>query len=277
MIKELQVLDKTKVKNEATKILEAFDKSKQIGLISKNIAALTIRDAYDIAQEIEILRADRKEYIVGLKVGFTNRNIWKEYNASSPIVGAMYNTTVKMIDKTFSISGLSEPKIEPEIIFRLKKTPKADMSSAELIDCVSHVSHGFEIVHSIFKNWKFTTMDTIVAFGLHGALLHGPFVEILKVEKSIWLEELSSFSITLSCNGKEVDKGHASNVLEVGPLEALRHILLDNEKLGRQVILNPGDLVTTGTLTGAFSIKGNEVWSTELYGIKLNGLDVKFN
>ena len=271
------MLDESEVKNEAIKIIAALDDSKQINLISKNLKTLTIKDAYDIAQEIEMLRAYRKEYIVGLKVGFTNRNIWKEYNASAPIVGAIYSTTVKMINKDFSIDGLSEPKIEPEIIFKLKKTPEADMSNEELIDCVSHVSHGFEIVHSIFKNWQFTPADTIVAFGLHGALLCGPFVEILKVEKSIWLEELSSFSITLSCNGKAVDKGHASNVLEAGPLEALRHILLDNKNLGRQVILNPGDLVTTGTLTGAFSIKGDEVWSTELNGIKLRGIEVKFN
>ena len=271
------MLDESEVKNEAIKIIAALDDSKQINLISKNLKTLTIKDAYDIAQEIEMLREYRKEYIVGLKVGFTNRNIWKEYNASSPIVGAMYNTTVKVIDKTFSIGGLSEPKIEPEIIFKLKKTPKADMSNSELIDCVSHVSHGFEIVHSIFKNWQFTPADTIAAFGLHGALLCGPFVEILKVEKSIWLEELSNFNINLSCNGKEVDRGHASNVLEVGPLEALRHILLDNKNLGREVILNPGDLVTTGTLTGAFSIKGDEIWSTKLHGIKLSGIEVKFN
>jgi len=271
------MLNKSKAKTEAIKIMAALDESKQIDLISKYLPTLTVQDAYDIAQEIEHLRAGRKEYTVGLKVGFTNINIWKEYNASSPIVGAIYNTTVKMIDKIFSIDGLSEPKIEPEIIFKLRKTPKADMSNEELIDCVSHVSHGFEIVHSIFKNWQFTPADTIAAFGLHGALLCGPFVEILKVEKSIWLEELSSFNITLSCNGKEVDRGHASNVLEVGPLEALRHILLDSRNLGRQVTLNPGDLVTTGTLTGAFSIKGDEVWSTELHGIKLRGIEVKFN
>jgi len=271
------VLDKLKTKSEAIKILAALDGSKQIDLISKNLTTLTVQDAYGIAEEIEYLRADRKEYSVGLKVGFTNRNIWKEYNASSPIVGAIYNTTVKMIDKTFYIDGLSEPKIEPEIIFKLKKTPEAGMSNEELIDCVSHVSHGFEIVHSIFKNWQFTPADTIAAFGLHAALLCGPFVEILKVEKNIWLEELSSFNITLSCNGKEVDRGHASNVLGVGPLEALRHILLDSRNLGRQVILNPGDLVTTGTLTGAFSIKGDEVWSTELHGIRLRGIEVKFN
>jgi 2-oxo-3-hexenedioate decarboxylase len=271
------VLNKSKAKNEAIKIMAALDESKQIDLISKYLPTLTVQDAYGIAQEIEHLRAGRKEYTVGLKVGFTNRNIWKEYNASSPIVGAIYNTTVEMIDKTFSIEGLSEPKIEPEIIFKLKKTPKADMSNEELIDCISHVSHGFEIVHSIFKNWQFTPADTIAAFGLHGALLCGPFVEILKVKKSIWLEELSNFNITLFCNGKEVDKGRASNVLEAGPLEALRHILLDNKNLGRQVTLNPGDLVTTGTLTGAFSIKGDEVWSTKLHGIKLSGIEVKFN
>ena len=271
------MLDKLKAKNEAIKIITAMDASKQIDLISKYLTTLTVQDAYRIAQEIEHLRADRKEYTVGLKVGFTNRNIWKEYNASSPIVGAIYNTTVKMIDKTFSIDGLSEPKIEPEIIFKLKKTPEADMNNEELIDCISHVSHGFEIVHSIFKNWQFTAVDTIAAFGLHGALLHGPFVELLKIDKSIWFEELSGFNITLSCNGKAVDKGHASNILDVGPLEALRHILLDNKNLGRQVILKPGDLVTTGTLTGAFSIKGDEIWSTELRGIKLSGIEVKFN
>jgi len=271
------VLDKSKAKTEAIKIIAALDASRQIDLISNYFTMLTVEDAYIIAQEIEHLRVNRKEYTVGLKVGFTNRNIWKEYNASSPIVGSMYNTTVKKISKTFSISGLLEPRIEPEIILKLKKTPEAGMSNEELIDCVSHVSHGFEIVHSIFKNWQFTPADTIAAFGLHGALLYGPFVEILKIDKSIWLKELSGFNITLFCNGKAVDKGHASNILDVGPLEALRHILLDNKKLGRQVILNPGDLVATGTLTGAFSIKADEVWSTELHGIKLRGIEVKFN
>ena len=192
------MLDKIKAKNEALKIMMALDEFKQIDLISKYLTKLTLQDAYAIAHEIELLRADRGDYAVGLKVGFTNRNIWQEYKVCSPIFGVIYNTTVHLIKKSFSLYRLSEPKIEPEIIFKLKKTPEADMSNEELIDCVSHVSHGFEIVHSIFKNWQFTPADTIAAFGLHGALLCGPFVEILKVEKSIWLEELSSFNITLS-------------------------------------------------------------------------------
>ena len=271
------MLDKSKIKDVALRVIEALDDSKQIDLVSDEFSSLTTKDAYLIAEEIECVRANRNEHIIGVKVGFTNRNIWKEYNANAPIVGAMYNTTVKNIDKTFSIKGLLEPKIEPEIIFKMKTTPKIDMRLDELLDCVSHISHGFEVVHSIFKNWQFTKVDTIVAFGLHGALLCGPFWEVSSINKSNWLEELVNFNITLSCNGKKVDEGHASNILEVGPLEALRNILFCNEKLGRQVILKPGDLVTTGTLTGAFSIKGDEVWSTKLHGIKLRGIEVKFN
>lgn len=271
------MLDKSKVKSKAIEIMDALRESKQIDLISKSLTTLTVQDAYCIAREIEHLRADRKEYPVGLKIGFTNRNIWKEYNASSPIVGAIYNTTVKMIDRTFAVDGLSEPKIEPEIIFKLKKTPRVGMNNEELLNCVSHVSHGFEIVHSIFKNWQFKTVDTIAAFGLHGNLLCGPFVEILKVDSARWLEELSNFNIILFCNGQEVDRGHASNVLEVGPLEALRYILLGHKNLGRHVILNPGDLVTTGTLTGAFSVKSDQVWSTKLNGIKLRDIEIKFD
>jgi 2-oxo-3-hexenedioate decarboxylase len=271
------VLNKGKTKEVALRVIEALDDSKQIDLISDEFSCLTIKDAYRIAQEIECLRNNRNEHIMGVKVGFTNRNIWEEYNANAPIFGAMYDTTVKKIGKTFSIKGLLEPKIEPEIIFKIKKTPKIDMTLDELFDCVSHISHGFEVVHSIFKNWQFTTVDTIIAFGLHGALLCGPFWEVSSNNKSDWLEELFNFNIILSCNGRKVDEGHASNILELGPLEALRSILSCNEHLERPVILNPGDLVTTGTLTGAFSIKGDEVWSTELHGTKLRGIEVKFN
>lgn len=257
-------------------IITALDESNQIDLISNNLDPFTLKDAYRVAQEVERLRVGRNEHLVGLKVGFTNKNIWKEYNTNAPIVGALYNTTVNKIDKTFSIKGLSEPRIEPEIIFRIKNTPEPGMNCFELLDCISHVSHGFEIVHSIFKNWQFKTTDTIVAFGLHGALLCGPFNEISDANKSKWFKELTEFDVSLFCNGIEIDRGQASNILEFGPLEALRHILINEEKIGRTITLNEGDLITTGTLTGAFRINKNEKWSTKLFGIELDSIEVEF-
>ena len=99
------MLAKSKAKNEAVKIMAALDDFKQIDLISKYLTAITVHDAYAIGQEIEYLRAGRKERIVGLKVGFTNRNIWQEYNVSSPIVGAIYERTHTR--DTLVLNGLS--------------------------------------------------------------------------------------------------------------------------------------------------------------------------
>ena len=62
------MLDKFEAKSMAIKIMDALDESKQIDLISEYLTTLTVPDAYCIAQEIEHLRADRKEYAVGLKV-----------------------------------------------------------------------------------------------------------------------------------------------------------------------------------------------------------------
>jgi 2-oxo-3-hexenedioate decarboxylase len=273
MQEEKLVLKSTMVSEVSTEILSAMRAEKQIPLISDRGMGIDITDAYKIAYEIEKKRIIAGEKLVGLKIGFTNRTIWKEYNAEAPILGAMYDTTVLPIEKSFSLDGLIEPRIEPEIIFKIGKEPKKGMTLKQLLDCISHVSHGFEIVQSIFKDWKFKTVDTIAAFGLHGALIYSPFVEVSKSSSEYWLKALSSFKISLSCNGELVDTGISSNVLDKGPLGAL-HYILNDKKLGREVHLRPRDLITTGTLTKAFPIRAGEVWSTELSGIDLLGIKI---
>ena len=58
------MLNKSKAKTEAIKIMAAFDESKQIDLISKYLTTLTVQDAYSIAQEIEYLSGF---YLFGVK------------------------------------------------------------------------------------------------------------------------------------------------------------------------------------------------------------------
>ena len=154
------------VKLYASEILNALKIGQQIELISNSKIALDIKTAYAIAAEIESLRVSRGERLVGLKIGFTNKNIWKEYNASAPIIGSIYDTTVFAVKNNFSIKNFLEPRIEPEIIFKIKKIPNCDMDDKELLECIDSVAHGFEIVHSLFKGWKFRTEDTIAAVGL---------------------------------------------------------------------------------------------------------------
>ena len=70
-------------------------------------------------------------------------------------------------------SPLSEPRIEPEIMFGLGAAPAPTMSDGALVDCVEWIALGYEIVQSIFPDWKFEAADTVAANGLHGALLIG--------------------------------------------------------------------------------------------------------
>lgn len=174
----------------------------------------------------------------------------------------------------FALTGLAEPRIEPEIVFGLAKAPAAGMGEAALLDCIEWVAHGFEIVQSIFPRWKFWAADTVAAFDLHGALLIGPRRKLAPHVES-WLASLASFEIDLSCDGVIVDRGHAANVLD-GPLLALRHLV---ELLARdptQPSLAAGEIITTGTLTRAFPIAPTQTWETALHGVALDGMRVRF-
>jgi 2-oxo-3-hexenedioate decarboxylase len=153
---------------------------------------------------------------VGRKIGFTNRKVWVEYG---PIWGYVYNRTVHNlaeIGDTFSLRGLAEPRIEPEIVFKLASAPASGMDETALLACIDWVAHGFEIVQSIFPGWKFSVPDAVAAFGLHGALLIGRRHSVTAYAED-WSRTLSTFEIDLKRDGTVADHGCGTNVLD-GPV-----------------------------------------------------------
>ena len=79
----------------------------------------------------------------------------------------------------------------------------------------------------------------------------------------------------LSRDGEEMDRGVAGNVLG-GPLPALRHFVagLAGRPMARGI--EPGDLVTTGTVTRAFPVVAGETWTSRLEGLPLPGMRLAF-
>src|SRR5271165_1531664 len=238
------------------------------------LSAFDLDDAYRVTAAIRQMRETRGEMPVGRKIGFTNRMAWPEYG---PIWGYVYNRTVHNlaeIGDTFSLVGLAEPRIEPEIIFKLALAPAPGMDETALLACIDWVGHGFEIVQSIFPGWKFSAPDAVAAFGLHGALLIGPRHSIAAHAKD-WSRTLSTFEIDLKRDGTVVDHGRAANVLD-GPVSALRHLV---DILSRDQVNLPlaaGEIVTTGTLTRALPVSAGETWTTDLTGVALDGICVRF-
>jgi 2-oxo-3-hexenedioate decarboxylase len=72
-----------------------------------------------------------------------------------------------------------------------------------------------------------------------------------------------------------VETGKGSNVLG-SPLAAIAHLLSVLAKQPNYASLQAGEIVTTGTVTTAQSVRAGETWRSEVHGIALPGLTVEF-
>ena len=258
----------------AAEVLAALDAPRQITPFSSRPGGLTQDDAYRVSARLVGLRVARGETVVGRKIGFTNRRIWPEYGVYAPNWGYVTDRTVCGLEAPLSLAPFVEPKIEPEIVFGIGKAPQADMDETALMDCIEWVAHGFEVVQSIFPNWKFAPADTVAANAMHGALLVGPR-HSFKPRAAEWRRELATFEIELYRNGELADHGSGANVLD-SPLTALHHLvgLLAIDRVNPP--LRAGEVVSTGTLTRALPVAAGETWHTRLSGIALDGLELRF-
>jgi 2-oxo-3-hexenedioate decarboxylase len=260
---------------------EAFSmlgSGRQIAPFSSRYPDFGLKDAYRVTAKVRALRERSGETPLGRKIGFTNRTLWAEFGVDAPMWGYLYDRTIHDLDKigeAFPLTGLCEPRIEPEVVFGLASAPRPGMDARELFACIDWVAQGFEIVQSIYPGWRFAAADTVAAFGMHAALLIGPRQTLGGADET-WMSALSGFEIDLCRNGELADHGASRNVLD-GPLFALRHLVEVLAEDGNNPALAVGEIVTTGTLTGAPMIHPGETWSTRLTGIALAGASVRFS
>lgn len=269
----------------AHQLLEARATSQQVPLLSST-TPLTIEDGYAVAKQILDVRTAQGDVTVGRKIGFTNRKIWPNYGVNgpidAPIWGHMFESTVRHATENQgvqSLQGAVQPRIEPEIVFRLGRTPEPGCSMEELGECIEWMAHGFEIVVCPFPGWKFEPADAIAAFGLHGSLIVGEPKMLSSASRRNLVEVLAAASVSLSVgNGEEFSlhaAGFGSNVLD-SPVHALWHLHQVLQDQPQFPPLAEGELITTGTWTDAYPIEPGQTWKSAFSGITLPGLTVSF-
>jgi 2-oxo-3-hexenedioate decarboxylase len=267
--------DAATLRKIADEAVAAFNSGEHhVQSFSARYPAFTLDDACRVTALANDMRVAKGYRPVGRKAGFTNRRMWDEYGVSAPNWGYVYDRTLHDLAVPLPLAPYSEPKIEPEIMFGLAAAPSPGMDDAALLSCIAWVAHGFEIVQSIFPGWKFSLPDCTAANAMHGALLIGPRHGI-GTNAEEWLPTLPQFEVELYCDGKLMERGHGSNVLE-GPLSAMRYIV---DLLARDPDNPPlaaSEIISTGTLTRALPVKAGETWTTKLKGIDLEGVSLRF-
>jgi 2-oxo-3-hexenedioate decarboxylase len=260
----------------ADDVLDAVDRHQQIAPLSDRDPSLDEDGAYAIAWEIDARRRARGECPVGRKIGFTNRTIWAEYGVWAPIWSHVYDSTVHHAPDggaRVAIGHLLQPRIEPEIQLHFVRTPPVTRDEAAILESVDWIAHGFEIVQSVYRDWRFKQVDAIAAFGLHGALVVGRRVLVRDIEDCA--AKLRTFTIALSRDDGRTASGSGANVLDT-PLLAFAHLAETLAAQARFAPVQAGEIVSTGTLTRALPIAPGETWATTLDGIDLPGASITF-
>jgi 2-keto-4-pentenoate hydratase len=266
-------------------LLDARAESRLLPLLSAE-EPLSIPDAYQVASRITAIRTAQGETQVGRKIGFAINKDWDRYGVTDtvaePIWAPIFDTTVRYAEDNHgiqSLAGALQPRIEPEIIFKLGTAPPPDATLDQVADCIEWMAHGFEIVSCPFANWEFTTADVIAAFGLHGTLIIGePHVLSSATRRNLALL-LTSSSVSLSCSTDQNAilraAGFCNDILD-SPLHALLqlHRLLQSQP--NAAPLRAGEIISTGTWTDAYPIQAGQTWITAFSGIALQGLTVSF-
>lgn len=254
--------DRMNVDQMANEILHAVRTKTQITPFTQRNISLSNEDAYTVSRKLNELKGQN---VCGRKIGFTNRSIWPIYGVNQPIWGSMDTSSVSFAQdgkSTVYLTNYCEPRVEPEIVIALKSTPSADMDERTIANCIDWIAPGFEIVDSIYPQWKFSIPDAIAAGGLHGELIIGqkyqPFGDIVK--------HLTDQRVALFKNKIVIEKGIGDNVLE-GPISALQHLIISLEDDAGEASIKAGDIITTGTLTDAKLLRSGETWTATYTGL----------
>jgi 2-oxo-3-hexenedioate decarboxylase len=249
---------------------------REVPPFSARYPGLTPESGYRAAAQVHAHRVASGWKPVGRKIGFTNRTLWERYGVHEPMWGTVYDRTMLVaVDNrvTIPLAGLVQPRIEPEICFKLKDKPRESRDPQELLAAIEWVAHSIEIVQCYHPGWKVTLADCTVANGLHGRLVHGTPIPVAELPGLA--AALPAVEVTLSKGGSVVDRGTGVNVLG-SPLLALAHFVGVLARQPSAPALSAGEIISTGVLTDAHAVTAGETWTTSLRGLPLAGLTVTF-
>jgi 2-keto-4-pentenoate hydratase len=233
---------------------------------------LDLPAAYAVEREAVRMRRSEGHETVGVKVGYANKAMWRVLKLETLVWAHMYDHTVRNADgnvATLSLAQTISPKIEPEIVFKVKAPLKAGITeAATALEAVEWLALGFEIIDCPYADWKFQPADFVAACGLHAALVVGEPRSVTAANISGLVEQLANFKVRLAKDGQLVEEGSGRHSLR-SPALCLAELASAMAKQDGAEPLRAGDLVSSGTLTESTPIQPGGTWKVSVDGIDL--------
>jgi 2-oxo-3-hexenedioate decarboxylase len=240
--------------------------------------AFDLDAAYAVERELSRRRRAEGHAVVGRKVGYANKAVWRALKLETLVWADMYDDTVRTApqnDATVSVAPLVAPKIEPEIVFRLKAPlPTGLTEPAAVLEFVEWIALGFEIIDCVYQEWKFQPADFVASYGLHAALIVGAPMMVDAASAPGLAEALAAFKVQLLRNGEPAEQGGGRNSLR-NPALCIAELASAIARRAGADPLGAGELISSGTLTESRLIAPGETWTATIDGLDLPSLTLR--
>ena len=258
---------------KAANILYNYRKNnKRLDNLPSNCTPDNIEEAYKIQDELKTKYLTIKDnYIIGKKVGCTNKWAQKQINVDEPFYGNLFSKYSSISGCKLKSNNFSKPYLEPEFSFRIKEDidiTKAPFTFNQIIDLTETVMGSVEIVDFRFnKELKNIGINNLIS-------TNGASEYWIKGLKEFKLNEinLSNHPVKVYINDKLKEEGNASNVLE-NPLNSLLWVINKLSLIGESLL--KGYVVSTGTCTVPIPLEKNYKVSVDF--AKMGNIDFQFN
>ncbi len=213
-----------------------------------------INDAYKIQDELKYIYLSMKDnYLLGKKIGCTNKWAQKQINVTEPFYGNIFNKYHAVSGCKLLSTNFSEPYLEPEFSFRIKEDvniSKAPFTIEDTFNLVSKVMGSVEIVDFRFnKELKDIGICNLIA-------TNGASEYWIKSKNEFNIDEvkLSNQPVKVYINNKLIEEGNSSNVLK-NPINSLQWLINVLAEKGETLLKD--NLISTGTCTLAIPLIKN--------------------
>ena len=279
----------------ALELTAAYAERRALATPPSSRDGLDLPTAYAIERELVRMRGAAGHRSVGVKVGYANKALWRALKLETLVWAHMYDDTVRYAHgnaAALSLARTISPRIEPEIVFKMKAPIGAGITEAvaagiteavaagiteavAALQAVEWLALGFEIIDCPYADWKYQPADFVAAYGLHAALIVGEPHPVTAANISELVEQLPTFKVRLSRDGmsERADdiEGSGRNSLR-SPALCLAELASAMAKQEGAEPLAAGDLVSSGTLTDSTPIQPGATWTASVEGIALSTL-----
>lgn len=216
--------------------------------------------AYKVQEKlIEIKCKEEKTKRVGWKLGLTSKAKQEMMGVHEPSYGVLLESMQLFEGEPISITPFIHAKIEPEIAFIFNKEIKGPaVSVAEVLSATEYIVPALEIIDSRFQGFSFTLPDAVADNSSSSRFIIGE--RFYKPDQ----RDLRLMGMVFKKNGEVLATGAGAAVMG-HPARAIAWLANRLYKVGQSI--KPGEVVLSGSLSGAATIVAGDHFSASFDGI----------